>query len=119
MRWTNLGDLIDRSVDLDREAIIDLVDPARPRHYTHRQIDDLANGVAKYLVDHGYKPGTHIAIVALNRAEYIISYFGIMRAGCIAVPVNIKVAKETVDFVMDDASIALAFVDDANRALVR
>src|SRR3954469_6620794 len=108
MRWNNLGDLIDRSVDLEREAIIDLVDPAHPRRYTHRQIDELANGVAHYLVDNGYKPGTHIAILSLNRAEYVACYFGIMRTGCIAVPVNIKVARDTMDFVMEDAQIALA-----------
>jgi long-chain acyl-CoA synthetase len=119
MRWNNLGDLIDRSRDLDREAIIDLVEPGHPRRYTHRQIDRLANGVAKYLVDHGYARGTHIAIVSLNRAEYVIAYFGIMRAGCVAVPVNIKLPRETIDYVMDDAAIALAFVDAANRPLVR
>lgn len=119
MRWNNLGDLIDRSRDLDREAIIDLVASDHPRRYTHRQIDRLANGVAKYLVDHGYARGTHIAIVSLNRAEYVIAYFGIMRAGCVAVPVNIKLPRETIDYVMDDAVIALAFVDAANRPLVR
>ena len=119
MRWNNLGDLIDRSRDLDREAIIDLVVSGHPRRYTHRQIDRLANGVAKYLVDHGYARGTHIAIVSLNRAEYVIAYFGIMRAGCVAVPVNIKLPRETIDYVMDDAVIALAFVDAANRPLVR
>ena len=119
MRWNNLGDLIDRSRDLDREAIIDLVEPGHPRRYTHRQIDRLANGVAKYLVDHGYARGSHIAIVSLNRAEYVIAYFGIMRAGCVAVPVNIKLPRETIDYVMDDAAIALAFVDAANRPLVR
>ncbi|MGM5028373.1 class I adenylate-forming enzyme family protein [Tardiphaga sp. 862_B3_N4_1] len=119
MRWNNLGDLIDRSGDLDREAVIDLIDPAHPRRYTHRQIDEMANGVAEYLVDSGYKRGTHIAILSFNRAEYIICYFGIMRAGCIAVPVNIKAARDTVDFVMDDAKIALAFVDNVNRPMVR
>jgi len=119
MRWKNLGDLVDRSGDLDREAVIDLVDPGHPRHYTHRQIDRLANGVARNLVDRGYARGTHIAIVAFNRAEYIIAYFGIMRAGCIAVPVNIKLPRDTIDYVMDDAAIALAFVDAVNRPLVR
>jgi len=119
MRWHNLGDLIDRDRNLDKEAIVDLVDAASPRVYTHREIDRLADGVAKYLTDKGFARGTHIAIVSLNRAEYIITYFGIMRAGCVAVPVNIKLPRDTIDYVMDDASIALAFVDAASRSLVR
>jgi long-chain acyl-CoA synthetase len=119
MRWHNLGDLPNRNGNLDKEAIIDLALPAHPRIYTHRQIDRLANGVAKYLTDQGLARGTHIAIVSFNRAEYVIAYFGIMRAGCVAVPVNIKLARDTIDYVMDDAKIALAFVDAANRSLVR
>jgi acyl-CoA synthetase (AMP-forming)/AMP-acid ligase II len=119
MRWQNLGDLIDRDRNLDKEAIIDLHDPASTRLYTHREVDRLANGVARYLVARGFARGTHIAIVSLNRAEYVIAYFGIMRAGCVAVPVNIKLPRDTIDYVMDDASIAFAFVDAANRPLVR
>jgi long-chain acyl-CoA synthetase len=119
MRWKNLGDLTDRNGNLDKEAIIDLALPANPRIYTHRQIDRLANGVAKYLIDQGFARGTHVAIVSLNRAEYIVAYFGIMRAGCVAVPANIKLPRDTIDYVMEDASIALAFADKANRALVR
>src|ERR1700760_489988 len=119
MRWHNLGDLIDRRGDLGKEAIIDLALSGNARTYTHRQIDRLANGVAKYLTDRGFARGTHIAIVSFNRAEYVAAYFGIMRAGFIAVPVNIKVARDTIDYVMDDAGIALAFVDAANRPQVR
>ncbi len=119
MRWHNLGDLVDRSRDLDREAIIDLVDREHPRRYSHREVDRLANGVANYLTAQGFARGSHIAIAAFNRAEYIISYFGIMRAGCVAVPVNIKLPRDTIDYVMDDAKIALAFVDAAHRPLVR
>jgi long-chain acyl-CoA synthetase len=119
MRWHNLGDLVDRSSTLDKEAIIDLAVPGQPRVYTHTEIDRLANGVAKYLTGRGLARGTHIAILALNRAEYVITYFGIMRAGLVAVPANIKVARDTIDFVMEDAKIALAFVDSANRHQVR
>ena len=119
MRWHNLGDLPDRTDSLDKEAIIDLALPSSPRVYTHRKIDRLANGVANYLTDRGFARGTHVAILSVNRAEYVIAYFGIMRAGCVAVPVNIKLARDTIDYVMDDAKIALAFVDAANRSLVR
>jgi long-chain acyl-CoA synthetase len=119
MRWHNLGDLIDRDGNLDKEAIVDLALPAHPRIYTHREIDRLANGVANALSRRGFARGTHIAIASFNRAEYAVAYFGIMRAGLIAVPVNIKVPRETVDYVMDDAGIALAFVDAANKGLVR
>jgi long-chain acyl-CoA synthetase len=119
MRWHNLGDLPDRTGNLDEEAVVDLALPASPRIYSHRQIDRLANGVARYLTDRGFARGTHIAILSFNRAEYVVAYFGIMRAGCVAVPVNIKLVRDTIDYVMDDASIQLAFVDAVNRSLVR
>jgi acyl-CoA synthetase (AMP-forming)/AMP-acid ligase II len=119
MRWNNLGDLIDHNLDLDRLAVIDLRDAENPRRYSHRDIDLMAGGVARYLTDLGLPRGTRIAIVSLNRAEFLMTYFGIMRAGFVAVPVNTKVPRETADFVMDDAEIKFAFVDQTASALVR
>ena len=118
MHWNNLGDLIDRSLDLDRLAIIDLVDPARPRTYSHRDVDQLANGVARYLTEQKLPRGAPVAIASLNRAEYLAAYFGIMRAGFVAVPINIKLPRETIDYVMADAGIVFAFTDGANQPLV-
>lgn len=114
-RWTNLGDLIDRSADLDQTALIDLRNPAAPTVLTHSQVDRLSNGVACKLLALGLKRGDHVAIAALNRAEYLIAYFGIMRAGLVAVPVNIKVPQETLDYVLADADVRLAFVDGERR----
>ncbi len=119
MRWNNLGDLIDHGLDLDRLAVIDLIDPSNPRQYTHREIDLMAGGVAHYLTDQGFPRGARVAIASLNRAEFLMAYFGIMRAGYVAVPVNTKVARETADFVMTDAEIVMAFVDDACASLIR
>ncbi|WP_321935964.1 class I adenylate-forming enzyme family protein [Paraburkholderia sp. J8-2] len=114
-RWTNLGSLVDRSLDLDSPAIIDLRDASRPVTWTHAQVDRLANGVAAALLARGLQAGTHVAIASLNRAEYLIAYFGIMRAGLVAVPINIKQSQENLDYVLQDAEVALAFVDADRR----
>lgn len=107
----NLGDLIDRQQDLDRPAIIDLRDQDRPRQYSHREIDLLAGGVAHWLQQRGLPRGSAIAIASLNRAEYLIAYFGIMRAGMVAVPLNIKLPTDALHYLLQDAQSRLAFVD--------
>ena len=114
----NLGDLIDRSLPQQRIAIIDLRDPAQPQEYTHQQIDELAGGVAHYLLENGYQRGDAIAIASLNRAEYIAAYFGIMRAGLVAVPLNIKVPQDTLHYFIDNAAVKLAFVDNDRAVLL-
>jgi acyl-CoA synthetase (AMP-forming)/AMP-acid ligase II len=114
----NLGDLIDHTLDPSRPAIIDLRDPTAPRTWTHGEIDGLARGVARYLTARGFPRGASIGILGLNRAEYLAAYFGIMRAGYVAVPVNTKLPRETVSYILEDAAIVLAFVDDLGRDLV-
>jgi len=116
--WINLGDLIDRSYDLDRSAVVDLRNAEAPRTWSHREIDLLAGGVARHLSGRGLQRGSHVAILSLNRAEYVAAYFGIMRAGFVAVPVNVKLPRQTIDFIVEDAKIEFAFVDTAGRALL-
>ncbi|MFF7058805.1 class I adenylate-forming enzyme family protein [Achromobacter spanius] len=114
----NLGDLADPSRPDELPAIIDLRVADAPVHYTHGQIRAFAGGVAAWLTARGLHEGSRIAIAALNRAEYLIAYFGIMRAGFVAVPINIKQTQENIDYVIRDAGIALAFVDSARRAAI-
>lgn len=111
----NLGDLIDRSKDLNRLAIIDLRLPDAPKEYSFGDMDRLSGGVARYLQSRGFPRGSRIAVASLNRAEYIAVYFGVMRAGHVIVPVNIKLPKDIIDFVIDDSTIILAFADSATR----
>jgi long-chain acyl-CoA synthetase len=59
-----------------------------------------------------------LAILSLNRAELLIAYLAIMRAGFVAVPANIKFPRETIAFILDDAQVQLAFVDATGRALL-
>ena len=113
----NLGDLVDRSRDLDRVAVIDLGGEA-PREFTHREMDRLANAVVRILAESGLPQGAAVAVAGLNSAEYAAAYLGIMRSGRIAVPLNIKLPKDTVEFILADANVAMAFADSAGRSLI-
>lgn len=114
-RFTNLGDLMPRDRDLDRLAIVDLGTGA-PREFTFAALDAMAMGVARGLLAKGLRRGERVAILAANRTEYLAAYYGIMRAGLVAVPVNFKFPRATIDFVIRDAGARLVFCDGPRRA---
>ena len=114
--WSNLGDLVNRTADLDKIALIDLWQTTTPRHYTHGDLDRAANAVARGLLAHGYSRGARIAILAANHAAYLATYFGTMRAGMVSVPVNFKLPIDTMHYILRDADVALVFTDTARYA---
>lgn len=111
----NLGDLIDRSRDPDHVAVIDLGGEAPGGEWTYRRLDAAAAGVARALARRGYARGTRIAILSANRAEFLAAYFGIMRAGLVAVPVNFKFPRTMIATVIADSDAVLVFCDAARR----
>jgi acyl-CoA synthetase (AMP-forming)/AMP-acid ligase II len=114
--FTNLGDLIPRDRDLAKIAIIDLGGEQSPREFTFAQLDAMANGVARALARRGLQRGDRIALLSANRAEYIATYYGIMRSGFVAVPVNFKFPRDTIHFIIGDAGAKLIFCDAARAA---
>jgi len=113
--FTNLGDLIRHDRDLGKVAIIDLGGEQAPREVSFAQLDAMANGVARALQKRGLRRGDRVALLSANRVEYIAAYYGIMRAGLVAVPVNFKFPRATIHFIMRDAGAKFLFCD-AGRA---
>ncbi len=113
--FTNLGDLIQRDRDQRRLAFIDLGGEGE-RFFTFADLDGMARGVARALMARGFVRGDRIAVLSANRAEFIATCFGIMRAGLVAVPVNYRFPSATIDFIIRDAGARLVFCDRARRA---
>lgn len=116
--WTNLGKLVDNSKDLNATALIDCSDFVRPQSYSYAELEQLSDACARGLIRKGLKRGDTIAIMSINRAEFLIAYFAIMRAGMIAVPINHKLAVEAIAFALRDCSAKLIFVDGDRAPLV-
>ncbi|MBX9592314.1 MAG: acyl--CoA ligase [Hyphomonadaceae bacterium] len=113
----NLGDVLCRHADADGFAIIDLLKPEEAKKFTYSALHGIVDGVADFLVSFKLPRGTRIAILSLNRVEHVATYLGIMKAGMVAVPVNIKLPKATTDYIMADSGVAFAFVDAAHAGI--
>ena len=114
-QFENLGDLIERDRDPDKIAIIDLGGENPPREFSYRRLDEIARAVARAVRARGFVRGDRVAILSANRAEYVATLFGIMRAGLIAVPVNFKFPRATIDFIIADSGAKLVFCDPERR----
>jgi acyl-CoA synthetase (AMP-forming)/AMP-acid ligase II len=112
----NLGDLRDPDADSSKTALIDLATPSAPRLWSHGDLDKAAAAVARGLVARGHRRGDRVAILAANCAQFLAAYLGAMRAGLVAVPVNFKLPRETVEYVLRDAGASLVFADAERRA---
>ena len=97
--------------------MVDLYDPQKPREVTFRELDALCNAVARGLVRSGLEAGDRIAILSLNRHEFVATLLGAMRAGVVPVPINIKLAAETVHYIVRDAGAKIVFTEPGFKRL--
>ncbi len=97
-------------------AVADLGDDERIIDYQRFNAD--CAGLARGLLRCGLKSGDRVAILGLNRYEFLVALFGLPRAGLVPVPVNIKLPSETVAFILADSGAKLAFADEAGAALL-
>lgn len=114
-QFSNLGDLIRRDLDLTKTAVIDLGGETAPREFSYAQLDKAAMGVARALLRRGLARGDKVAILSANRFEYLAAYYGTMRAGLVAVPVNFKFPRQTIHFILKDCGAKLVFCDARRR----
>lgn len=80
------------------------------RDMTWRVFDEKANRMANLLLKRGIKKGDKVAILLMNCLEWLPIYFGILKAGAIAVPLNFRYTAEEIKYCLDlSDTIALIF----------
>ena len=65
---------------------------------TFRELDGLSDRFAAGLQAAGVVPGNSVALQLPNLPEFLIAYFGILKAGAVVVPMNVLLKAPEVEF---------------------
>jgi len=70
---------------------------------TYRQLDQASDRVAANLAEAGIKPGDRVALQLPNIPQFLISYFGILKAGAVVVPLNVLLRAPEIAYHLEDS----------------
>ena len=79
------------------------------REMSWKDFDSKANRIANLLLSRGIKRGTKVAILMMNCLEFLPIYFGILKAGCIVVPMNYRYSSDEIKYCLDLADVEVLF----------
>ena len=87
--------------------LIQAANPDAPyrREMSWADFDRRANRFANLLLSRGLKKGTKVAILLMNCLEWLPIYFGILKAGCVAVPMNYRYSSDEIKYCLDLADV--------------
>ncbi len=92
-----------------REYSLMQPEPGQPfrRELTWRDFDLKANRFANLLLTRGCRKGDKVAILMMNSLEWLPVYFGILRAGAVAVPLNYRYTAEEIRYCLEKADCSM------------
>ena len=81
----------------------DLVEPALKKKHYRREItwavfDEKANRIANMLKSYNIGKGKKVAILLMNCIDWLPIYFGILKTGALAVPMNFRYASSEIEY---------------------
>lgn len=68
------------------------------KELTWKEFDDIANQFANLLFTRGIKKGDKVAILLMNCIEWLPIYFGILKTGALAVPMNFRYSADEIEY---------------------
>ena len=75
------------------------------REITWSVFDEKANRVANMLLSRGVQKGDRVAILMFNCLEWLPIYFGILKTGALAVPLNFRYSADEIKYCVELAEI--------------
>lgn len=73
----------------------------RLQSLTYMQLTVAADAVASTLMSAGLLPRDRVAVLLDSSVDYVIAYLGILRGGCVAVPLNTDNSRTNILFVLE------------------
>src|SRR5277367_191017 len=79
--------------------------------FTYAQFADRASRLAGALRKMGVQPGDRVAFLSLNCHRLLEAYFGVLDAGAVLLPLNIRLAAHELAFILNDSGTKVLFLE--------
>ncbi len=90
----------------DKTAIV-----CKDHRFTYAQFADRAGRLAGALKSLGAAPGDRVAFLSTNCHRLLEAYYGVLEAGCILVPLNVRVAPQELGYILNDCAARFLFLE--------
>jgi long-chain acyl-CoA synthetase len=86
---------------------------------SYGELDRLSDAFASLLAQHGVKQGNRVAVFLPNCPQFLIAFYGILKLGCIHVPVNPMFKEHELLYELQDTDAVAIVAQDQLMPLVR
>ena len=97
----------DKAITWREASLIEQALPDAPyrRELSWKDFDRRANRFANLLLSRSLERGTKVGILLMNCLEWLPIYFGILKAGCVAVPLNFRYSSDEIKYCLELADV--------------
>lgn len=85
---------------------------------TYADLDSFVDSAASGLSAGGIKKGDKVAIILGNCPEFIIAYYGILRAGAVVVPINPSYTLGEISYILSNSQAKAVIADSSLEAII-
>jgi fatty-acyl-CoA synthase len=88
------------------------------RRFTYAEFGDRVGRLAGALRGAGLKAGDRVAFLSLNCHRLLEAYYGVLEAGCVLLPLNIRLAPSELVYILNDSGATVLFLEQEFSGLV-
>ncbi len=103
MKWPNAAQYLKEKVGVfgDRPLVCDY---GGETFYTYDEFDKTTDRLAWALGELGISPGERVAFLHPNHTDLLLGYFGVIKAGAVAVPINPIYTPREIKYIIDNTT---------------
>ncbi|PSR23930.1 MAG: hypothetical protein C7B45_01195 [Sulfobacillus acidophilus] len=98
----------------DKVALVD----GQGRRLTYRQLGDEVSALSSGLAARGLSAGDRVAVMMRSHARYVESYYAIITAGMVLVPLNVRLAPPELSYILANAGVKMVLADREFESVV-
>jgi len=89
------------------------------KEWSYGDVDQASNRVANFLLDQGLQKGERVGLLLPNTAEFVMGYYGILKAGGVVIALNPAYTPTEIQRLAEESGIGFLILSDQSYEKIR